>query len=115
MTDVPGRLKGSGIRTLPADRVAGMLRRIKAEHGKTRRVRSVRYRVNGFRDPKSKGWVSRNPRNGQYYLKRDGAHRTPLRPTPEILRATDRISLEIEVTRISGGESRIYFITIPGL
>lgn len=92
-----------------------MLARIKADgSGKSRRVRSVRYRVTGFRDPSSGGWISRNPRNGHYYLVRAGRHRTRVRPTGEMMRATDLISLEVEVDR-GGGNERVYYVSVPGL
>ena len=114
MNSKPGRLSGGGIRTLPADRVDGMLRRIKAEgSGKSRKVRSVRYRITGFRDPDSQQWVSRNPRNGNYYRVRDGRHRTKVRPTGDMIRRTDMLSLEVEVDR--GREPRIYYLSVPGL
>lgn len=120
MDSRPGRLTGGGIRTLPPNRVAGMLRRIK-EHGsgKRRRVESVRYRITGFRDPDTGGWISRNPGNGQYYRiagpgQRGGAgrHRTPVRPTRDMIRRTDLISFEVEITR---QEPRVYYVSSHGL
>lgn len=100
-----------------------MLRRIKLEgSGKRRRVRSVRYRVTGFRDPGSGDWVSRDPRNGHYYRipKGEGKNRKPqrryteVRPTQEMIAATDMIALEVEIDR-GGDSSRVYYISVPGL
>lgn len=114
MDSRPGKLTGGGIRTLPANRVEGMLRRIKQQgSGKSRRVRSVRYRVTGFRDPDSGLWVSRNPHNGHYYLVRAGRHRTRVRPTGDMMRRTDMIALEVEVDRGQGAS--VYYVSVPGL
>lgn len=115
MDSRPGRLTGGGIRTLPADRVAGMLRRIKVEgSGKNRKVRTVRYRITGLRDPGSGDWVSRNPRNGHYYRVINGRHQTRVRPTGAMVSQTDMIALEVEVDR-GGPEPRIYYVSVPGL
>lgn len=114
MNSRPGRLSGGQIRTLPPDRVEGMLRRIKLEgSGKSRKVKSVRYRISGFRNPDDGSWISRNPRNGQYYQLHDGRHRTRARPTPEMLARSDMLALEVEITRVKG--SRVYFVSIPGV
>lgn len=112
--DKPGTLSGSGIRTLPLDRVDSILRHIKeARSGKSRRIRSVRYRVTGFRNPDGGDWISRNPRNGQYYRVADGRHRTPIRPNGDMMRRTDMIALEVEIDRGQG--SRIHYVSVPGL
>lgn len=116
MNSSPGRLRGSGIRNLPEDRIGNMLQRIKVGgSGKSRRVQSVRYRVTGFRDPDSGGWISRNPRNGHYYLVADGRHRTRIRPSGDMIRRTDLVSLEVEVNRGGKHEPRIYYVSVPGL
>lgn len=114
MNSVPGTLRGSGIRPLPPAMLDRMLRRIK-EHGsgKSRRLRSARYRVTGFRDPNSGQWVSRNPRNGHYYRMRDGRHTTKVRPTVGLLKRSDMLALEVEIDRGKG--ARIYYVSIPGL
>lgn len=92
-----------------------MLRRIREEgSGKRRKLRSVRYRITGFRDPQTGGWITRNPRNGTYYIAKDGRHRTNVRPTQDMIRSTDMIALEVEVDR-GAGNSRIYYLSVPGL
>jgi hypothetical protein len=121
MNSTHGYLTGGGIRTLAPDRVDGMLRRIKVSgSGKSRRVAGVRYRISGFRDLSADSaaygqWVRRNPRNGQYYRERDGKHRTPVRPTGDMIRLTDMIALEVEVTRTAGSTPTIYYVSIPGI
>lgn len=112
MNSTPGRLTGSGIRPLPESMIDGMLRRLKQQQGRGFRVKSARYRITGFRDPDSGGWVSRNPRNGNYYLVRSGRHRTKVRPTPQLLARTDMMALEVEVDRGKG--PRIYYVSVPG-
>lgn len=89
-----------------------MLARLKIRHRKGFRVKQVRYRIVGFRDPHTGGWVSRNPRNGSYYMVRSGRHRTKVRPTAEILKRTSMIALEVELDRGQG--SRIYYVSLPG-
>lgn len=111
LNSTPGRLAGSGIRTLPESKVAGILKRLKVQQGRGFRVKSARYRVTGFRDPGSGEWVSRNPRNGNYYRVRNGRHRTQVRPTPELLARTDMLALEVEIDRGKG--PRIYYVSIP--
>lgn len=123
MNSHPGKLTGGGIRELPAERRAGMLQRIKVEgSGKSRRVRSVRYRVTGFRDPDTGMWVSRDPKTGRYFSilgggvgSKRGRHKTSSRPTGEKLARSDLISLEVEVDRGGKDGARIYFVSIPGL
>lgn len=112
MNSEPGRLRGSGIRSLPSDRIAPMLARLKIRHDKGFRVKSVRYRVCGFRDPDTGGWVSRNPRNGTFYLMHDGRHRTKVRPTTELLSRSPMLALEVEIDRGKG--PRIFHISAPG-
>lgn len=114
MDSKPGRLTGGGIRTLPAEKRAGMLRRLKLEQGRGFRVTSVRYRITGFRDPGSGEWIVRNPRNGNYYRQHAGRHRTPVRPTPELVSRADMMSLEVEVDR--GHGPTIYYVSMepPG-
>lgn len=113
MNSSPGRLRGSGIRTLSHERIPAMLERLKIRHHKTYRVESVRYRISGFRDPDTGGWISRNPRNGNYYLMADGRHRTKVRPTVELLSRSDMLALEVEIDRGKG--ARIYYTSIPGI
>lgn len=123
MHSTPGRLTGAGIRRLPQERVAGMLARLKVQQGKGFRVAGVRYRVAGFRDPDSGDWVSRDPRNGQYYAVHGSArgarkaagqaarHRTQVRPTAELLSRSNMLSLEVEVDRGKG--PRVYHVSVP--
>lgn len=114
MNSKPGSLTGSGIRNLPADRVDGLLRRIReVGSGKKRRVRSVRYRITGFRNPDSGLWVSRNPRNGHYYVVANGRHQTEVKPTGEMISRTDMLALEVEIDRGQG--ARVYYVSLPGL
>lgn len=110
-----GRLTGSGIRTLPEAKVDAFLARLKVDQGRKFRVRSVRYRITGFRDPNGGDWVSRNPRNGQYYRVRGGRHRTQVRPTPELLARTDMMALEVEVDRGGNAGPTIYHVSVPGV
>lgn len=112
MNSTPGRLRGSGIRTLPSERIPPMLERLKIRHRKGFRVRSVRYRIAGFRDPDTGGWISRNPRNGSYYLMAAGRHRTKVRPSVELLSRSNMLSLEVEIDRGKG--ARIYYVSLPG-
>lgn len=115
MNSKPGKLTGGGIRTMPPEKVGHMLRRIKESgSGKSRRVRSVRYRITGFRDMRTGDWISRNPRNGQYYVEKDGSHRTQIRPTAAMIQQTNMVALEVEVTR-QGDKSVIYYFSTPGL
>lgn len=110
MNSHKGRLRGGGIRTLPEDRIAGMLLRIKLEgSGKNRRVQGIRYRITGFRHPDTSLWVSRNPRNGQYYTISGGRHHG-VKPNEDLISRTDLVSLEVEIDR-GRGNSRIYYVS----
>lgn len=111
MNSTPGRLSGGGIRRLPDEKIAAMLKRLKVQQGRGFRVKSVRYRISGFRDPDSGQWITRNPRNGTYYRVRDGRHRTKVRPTPELIRRSDMLALEVEVDRGKG--ARVYYVSVP--
>lgn len=112
MDSEPGRLRGSGIRPLPEWLQDRLLQRARDRAGKRIRLRSARYRVTGFRDPGSGAWVSRNPKNGHYYRRDAGRHRTKLRPTLETLSKSDTIALEVELDRGQG--PRIYYTTLRG-
>lgn len=115
MNSRPGTLTGAGIRKLPADRVDGMLRRIKETgSGVKRQVKSVRYRISGFRNPDNGEWIQRNPRNGHYYMVRAGRHRTQVRPTADMIGRSDMIALEVEVDR-GRGNQRVYYVSVPGI
>ena len=111
MDSKPGRLTGRGIRPIPDAQIDAMLRRLKVQQGRGFRVTSARYRISGFRDPDSGQWITRNPRNGNYYRVRDGRHRTQVRPTPEILRRSDMLALEVEIDRGKG--PTIYYVSVP--
>lgn len=112
----PGRLTGSGIRELPEGPRENMLRRLKLDTGKNKRVDRVRYRITGFFDAQG-SWIVRNPRNGQYYRYRPkgspelpGRHRTPVRPTAQLLKRSSRLAIEVEVDR--GRGPRVYYTTL---
>lgn len=111
MNSTPGRLAGGGIRELPESMRAGILRRLKEDQGKRFRIKSARYRISGFRDPDSGEWVTRNPRNGNYYRVKDGRHRTEVRPTPQIIARSNMLALEVEIDRGKG--PRIYYVSVP--
>lgn len=127
MNSTPGRLSGGRIRRVPADKIDAMLQRLKLEQGRNYRVKSMRYRITGLRDPESGGWISRDPANGNYYLvggkpragtKRRATgqparRRTQIRPTPDMIRQTDMLSFEVEIDRGKG--PRIYYVSTPGL
>lgn len=112
MHSEPGRLTGAGIRPLPASLRERLLDRARDRAGKRIRLKSARYRVTGFRDPDSGAWVSRNPRNGNYYKQDAGKHRTKLRPTVELLARSDVLALEVEIDRGQG--PRIYHMSVRG-
>jgi hypothetical protein len=121
---IPGELRGSGIRTLSPEQAEKWLGVARQRAGGRRlRMRSARYRVTGFRDASSGAWVQR-ARDGKYYkvegrarsgsararAGQPGRHATELRPTVELLKRSDRISVEIEVDRGQG--PRLYYTTI---
>lgn len=118
MNSQPGTLTGSGIRRLPAQRIRGMVRRIKAHDPKLPPVKSVRYRVTGFRNPDTGVWISRNAQNGHYYQIVGGInerHSTRVKPTADHLRRTNMLSLEVEILRHGQREGRIYYLSVPGI
>lgn len=109
---IPGRLSGAGIRTLKGAQREAILARIQAKQpGRKLNVRSVRYRVTGFRDPASGQWVRRNPRNGHYYRRLPGhRHNTQLRPTPSMLARSPLIAVEVEADL--GNGPRLHYTTL---
>jgi hypothetical protein len=106
MNSRPGKLTGRGVKRLPPE----LQRRLSTE---TRDASNARYRVTGFRDGQGR-WVHRTKvgtRKGQptwgYRTKREGLL---VKPSNDMLRRSDLISVEIEVDLGQG--PRVYFTTV---
>jgi hypothetical protein len=109
MNSRPGRLTGNGIRPLPDALRRKIIRDVKEDTGKGRRLTSARYRVTGYRNGAG-AWVTRDPRTGKYWVRGPKGGKRPVKVDGSMVAASAVVAVEVELDR--GRGPRIYYTTV---
>jgi hypothetical protein len=109
MNSRPGRLTGGHIRELPGEMRRELLRDVKSDTGKSKRLVSARYRVTGYRNGAG-AWVARDAKLGNYAYKGPKGGRRRVKPAADVIRRSPVVAVEVELDR--GRGPKIYYTTI---